>query len=105
MAIAGSCVSTMEKPCFSITASPESATLLYIQNTRKGHTGRLASLASHHSGQYGLIIRHGQPHRSTWAEQSRMSSLPLEPGLAIGRSLGTDARAIPGVDTSAAHLK
>ena len=47
MAIAGSCVSTMEKRCPWITTSPKSATFLYTQNTRKRHTGRLATLASH----------------------------------------------------------
>ena len=46
MAIPGSCVSAMEKPCFSITASPESATCLYTRNTLKRHAGPLASLAS-----------------------------------------------------------
>jgi hypothetical protein len=49
MAIAGSCLSTMEKPRFCITTSPESATLLYTQNTGKEHTGRLAGLTSHRS--------------------------------------------------------
>jgi hypothetical protein len=39
-------VSTMEKPCSWITTSSEPATFLYIQNTHKGHTGRLASLTS-----------------------------------------------------------
>ena len=58
MAIAGSCVPTMEKPCFSITTSPETAPFLYTQSTRKRHTGHLASFASHHQGHYGLIIRH-----------------------------------------------
>ena len=70
MAIAGSCVSTMEKPRFSITASSGSAPLLCIQNTRKGHTKRLASFASHRQWRYDsqvfiLIIRHGQRHHST----------------------------------------
>ena len=46
MAIAGSCVSTMEKPRFSITASPESATLLYTKDAGNEHTERLASLSS-----------------------------------------------------------
>jgi len=50
---------------FQVTTSPESATLLYTQNTRKGHTGYPASLASRRCGQYGLIIRHGQRHCST----------------------------------------
>src|SRR6267154_4597108 len=99
MAIAGSCVPTMEKPCPWITASLESATLLYTQYTRKGHIGRLASLASHHSGRYGLI-RHGQCRCNTWAERSCMSSLPLGSwGSAIGRSHGTDAGVIPRIDT------
>ncbi len=65
MAIAGSCVSTMEKAYFWITMSTESATSLYSQNTRKRHTGRLASLASPHPGQYDLNIRRGQHHCST----------------------------------------
>jgi len=46
MAKAGSRVPTMEKPCFSVTTSLESATFLYNPNTRKGQTGRLASLTS-----------------------------------------------------------
>jgi hypothetical protein len=71
MAIAGSCVSKMENPCSWITTSLESATFLYTQNTRKGHTERLASPASHHSGQHGFI-RHGRRCCITWAEQSRM---------------------------------
>jgi hypothetical protein len=105
MAIAGSCVSTMEKPCSWIAMPPESATCLHTQNPRKGHTGHLASLTSHRCGQYGLLIRHGQRHCSTWAERSRMSSLPLGPcGLATGKSLGCDAGAIPGLDRSAALL-
>ncbi len=77
MTIAGSCVSTMEKPCLWITTSPESATLLYTGNTCKGHTGRLASLASPHLGGYDLIIRRGRRHCGTWADQSHMSSHPL----------------------------
>jgi hypothetical protein len=47
----------MEKPCFSVTTLPESAILLYTQNTRKGHTGYLASLASLRCGQYGQSNR------------------------------------------------
>ena len=47
VATAGSRVPTMEKPYSGIITSPESATLLYTQNARKGHTGRLASLSSH----------------------------------------------------------
>ena len=47
MAIAGPGVSTMENPCPWITASPESKTLLYTSNTRKGHTARLAGLATY----------------------------------------------------------
>src|SRR6266852_8962983 len=99
MAIVGSCVSTVEKRSVWITTSPEFAALLFTRNTRKGHTGRLASLAAHRWGQYGLVIRHGQHHCSTWATQSRSSRQPLEPcGLAIGTSLGRDAGAISGVD-------
>jgi hypothetical protein len=64
MAITGSCVSTMEIPRFGVAAAPESATFLYAQNTHKGHTGRLASLASHRSRGY-RFTRHGQHHRST----------------------------------------
>jgi hypothetical protein len=45
MAIAGSRVSTMEEPRFCVSTSPESAALLYTQNTRKGPTGHLGSLA------------------------------------------------------------
>jgi len=56
MAIAGSCVSTMEKPCLWITTSSESATSLFTQNTGKGHTGRLASVASPHLVGNDLII-------------------------------------------------
>ncbi len=74
METAGSCVSTMEKPNFWIITSPETATLLFTQNTRKVHIERLAGLASHYSWQDGLIIRHGQRHYGTWAEQPRMSS-------------------------------
>src|SRR5260221_13984830 len=43
MAFTSSCVLKMEKPRFWITTSPGSATLLYIQDTLKGHTGRLAA--------------------------------------------------------------
>ena len=60
MATVCSCVLKMEKRCSSITTSPEPATCLYTQNTRKGHTGCLASLALHRRGPYGIIIRHGQ---------------------------------------------
>jgi hypothetical protein len=67
MAIAGSRVSTMEKPRFWITTSPESATLLYARYTRKRQTENLAGLASHHSGLYGRR-RHGQYHRSIKAD-------------------------------------
>ncbi len=75
MAIAGSCVPTMEMPYFSITTSSECATLVYTCNIRKGHPGCLATRASHRYGpRNGLrvIIKHGQHHWSTWAEQSRM---------------------------------
>jgi hypothetical protein len=106
MAISGSCVSMIEKHCSGITPSAESATLLRTRNTRKRHSGRLASLASHRSGQNGLDTRHGQHHRGTWAEQSRMSSLPLELfGSAMGRSPGTDAGAIPRADRSVPPLR
>ena len=71
MAIAGSCVSTTEKPCFWITTSPESATVLYGRYTRKGQIGRLATLASRRWRLYGLI-RHGQRHCRTRAESSRL---------------------------------
>ncbi len=74
MAIADSCVSTMEKRRLWITKSSESATSLYSQNTGKGHTGRLASLASTHPGGHIRKIRRGRHHCGTWAEQSRMSS-------------------------------
>ena len=47
MAIAGSHVSMMEKPCSWFTTPSELATFLYTRNTRKGRTGRLACLASH----------------------------------------------------------
>ena len=47
MAIASSCVSKVEEPCSWITTSPESATFLHTQNTRKEQIGRLASVASH----------------------------------------------------------
>jgi len=97
MANAGSCVSTMEIPCFG---SPRRLNLrLYISNTRKGHSGRLASLASHHCF---APNRHGQRHCGTWAEKSRMSSLLVALWLEIGRSPGIDARVIPRVDSSAA---
>src|SRR6266849_7462085 len=101
MAIACSCMSTMEKSCFSITTSPQSATFLYSQNTRKGHLRRLATLSSPREWKYDLI-RHGQRHCSTWSEQSRMSSHLAPCGLATGRSPGTDACAIPGANRSAA---
>ncbi len=65
MAIAGSCLSTMEKPRLWITTSFESATFLYTRNTRKGHTGRLACLASPYLGGYVLVIMHGQHHCNT----------------------------------------
>ncbi len=64
MAIAGSCVSTMEKPCLWITTSPESATFMYTQNTRKEHPGRLAGLASPHWGRH-VIIRRGRHYCGT----------------------------------------
>ena len=101
MAIAGSCVSTMAKPCVQITTSPESATRLYTPNTRKRQAGRLANLSSHCSGQCCILFSHGQCYLGTWAEQSHMSSPVLAPcGLAIGNCLGSDAGVIPGVDTS-----
>jgi hypothetical protein len=56
----------MEKSRSRITASAESATFLYAQNTRKGHTGRLASLASH---KWQYLNGHGKRDYSTWAEQ------------------------------------
>src|SRR6266403_4292184 len=105
MAIAGSCVSTMEKCYLWITTSPESTTFMYTQNTRKGHPGRLASSASHHQGGNDLIIRRGQHCCSPWADQSRMSSRPLGPcGSGFGKSIGSDAGAIPGADTPVALL-
>src|SRR6266566_7324040 len=94
MANPNSCVSTMEEPSSWVTTSAESATSLYTRSTRKGHTGCLASLSSHRYGRYGPLIKHGQHYCSTWAEQSRTSSPIVPYGLAIGRSLGTDADAI-----------
>jgi hypothetical protein len=38
MAIASSCLSKVEERCSWIATSPESATLLYTRNTRKGHS-------------------------------------------------------------------
>src|SRR6266436_607417 len=106
MAIIGSCVPKMEKPCLWIAASLEPATSLYTQDTRKGRTKRLAGLASPHSGDYHLIIRRGRHCCSTRPEQSRMSSHPPGPcGSGIGKSVGGDAGAIPGADISGAHLR
>ena len=106
MAIVGSCVSTMEKPCLWITTSPESATFLYTYNTRRGHIGRLASLASPHSGGYDLIIGRGRHYCGTWPDKSRMYSQPRWTcGSAIGKGVGSDAGDIPGVDKAAALLK
>src|SRR6266403_3998787 len=102
MAIAGSCVSTMENPCLWITTSPEPATTLYTQNTRKRHIGSLASLASPHLGGHDPIITRGRHCRSTWPEQSRMSSQPGPCEWAIGESLCRDAGAIPGADRAQA---
>jgi hypothetical protein len=88
---------------FSITTSPESATFLYTPNMRKRDTGRLASLASHRCGLYGLIIKDGQRRCSTCAEQSHMSSLPLgHCELATWKSLGRDAGVIPRADSNPA---
>ncbi len=102
MAIAGSCVSTMEKHRFWITTPPESATSLHTGNACKRQVGRLASLASPHLGQYDLFTRHGQHRNSTWAGQSRMSSQPRWPsGLAIGIRFGSNAGAISGAETVA----
>jgi hypothetical protein len=47
---AGTRVSTVERPRFCITTPPESATLLYNQNTCKEDPGCLARLASPHPG-------------------------------------------------------
>ena len=104
MANADSCVPTMEVPCFWITTSLESTTLLYTSNTGKGDTGRLASLASHHLWQFGPNKHNGQRHCGTWAEKSRISSQLGPFWLAIETSLGTDARVIPRVDKPAALL-
>jgi hypothetical protein len=89
MAIAGSCVSTMENPCFSITTSPESPTLLYTQNTHEGHTGLLASLASHHYGHYGpitstdnIVAALGQSNRVCKVRLWGLAGLKLEEVLA-----------------------
>jgi hypothetical protein len=105
LAIAGSRLSTMENPRFSITTSVEFATLLHTQNTHEGHTGHLASVASLHYGQHGLDIKHRQRYYSPWAEQSRISAPPHARASAIRRSPGTDAAAIPRVDRSAARVK
>ena len=72
MANTGSCMSAMEMPCFWIATSPESPTLLYTQNTGKGHIGRLANLASRRWGRYNPIIGHEQRCCGSWEEQSCM---------------------------------
>ncbi len=43
---AGTRVSALEKCRSSITTSPQSATLLYIQNTHEGHPGCLAAFVT-----------------------------------------------------------
>ncbi len=48
VAAAGPCVSTVEEPCFRITTSPESATLLYLRNSYDEDPGYLAGLTSPH---------------------------------------------------------
>jgi len=45
MAKAGACVSTMARPCFPVTASPESATFVHNQYACKEEAGYLAGLA------------------------------------------------------------
>ena len=50
MAIAGTRVSTLERPCLCITTSLESTTLLYARNICKDVLGYLAILASPHCG-------------------------------------------------------
>src|SRR6266852_380356 len=97
----------MAMPRFWITTSSQSPTLLYTRSTHKGQTGRLASLAPHRLGwaPYDLFT-HTQRHCSTWAEQSRIRSLPFTTfGLENGTSLGRYAGAIPGVDKAAALVR
>ena len=50
MAIAGTRVSTVERPCLRITTSPEPATFLHTQKIWKEVPGCLASLTSRHRG-------------------------------------------------------
>jgi hypothetical protein len=77
MAIAGTRVSTVEKPCFPITTSPEAATLLYTRNICKDLPGCLANLASRHCGQWPHAQNVSRCHRSqTQVRQSNISNQP-----------------------------
>ena len=62
MAVTDIRLSTMAKYCFWITTRPESLACLYRQNTREGHAGRLAGLASCHFLLYRLSKRKRRQH-------------------------------------------
>jgi hypothetical protein len=90
MAIAGSCLSTMEKPCSWITTSPQSATFLYTQNTHKGYTGCLATFPlivecnmSSTSRTDNIIAALGQSNRVCQVLLSHLASWQLEEVLAV----------------------
>jgi len=58
MANAGARVSTMEKRCFWIPTSPESATLLYTENTSEAHAGYLGRSLSSFGGIGAVSTQH-----------------------------------------------
>src|ERR1700722_8728637 len=93
---------------FQVTTSPESTACLYNQNTREGHAGCLASLAScRYVPQRLLNKKHGQRHRSARAQRPRVPNLPhVPPEFGFGNILGgnatKNATAVPSADTSEA---
>ena len=107
VAHAGARVSKMAKRCFWVTTSPEFATLLHSQNTSEGDAGHLASLAHRHIGPIGYEMWDADNIIAALEHNDRICELDLFEisKFAIGKSLASNAAAIPGTDTSASWVR
>ena len=71
VAYAGTRLSKMEKHCFWIATSPQTATLLQSDNTCQEDAGSLATFTHRHTAVWPPNVWHAQHHCGTQAQRSR----------------------------------
>ena len=105
MAHACAGVPKVAKGRFGVTTTPESATFLLRKNTSEEDDRRLATVAYSHTGLWQLDVGHGQHHCGTRAQRSDPYIETLRCyKFTNGKSLGSNAAAIPGIAISNAYF-